>query len=285
MGCWARKRWFRSVASTCASRCKAWVASSTCSRPSTKPSGIPSASTAAIATASIEISSRRRIAPAPGSAADSPVLPPSNSSRRLVAALKPEAHAPYRSDVLRAVRVVPELAPQPRHVHVQGLGRAPPLGVPDLAHDLLPGDDLAGLGDHEREEVELLGRQLDLGVTEPGPTGVAVYPDALYRPGLGRSAPEQGPDPGQQLGQPERLGDIVVGAGVQADHGIDLVGACGQNQYRDGLAGGPNTAAHLESVNLLQADVENDDVGAAVLGSLKRQRTVGRHVHFVALTP
>ena len=39
--------------------------------------------------------------------------------------------------------VVAELLAQPGDVHVQRLGRAPPGGVPDLAHQLLAGDDLA----------------------------------------------------------------------------------------------------------------------------------------------
>src|SRR5271165_3405463 len=146
---------------------------------------MPSARTATTATASIEISSCRRITAAPGCQS----LPLSDLSRCLVAALESEADTADRGDVLRVVRVVPELATQPGHVHVEGLCRAPPLGVPDLPHDLLAGDDLASLGHHEGQQVELLRGQLDLGITQPGPPGVGVDSHALDGLRLGRAAP------------------------------------------------------------------------------------------------
>src|SRR6266487_5196355 len=79
-----------------------------------------------------------------------------------VAALKAEPDAPDRGDVPGAVRVVAELAAQPGNVHVERLGRGPPLRVPDLAHDLLPGDHLARVAQQDPEQVEFLGGQVEL---------------------------------------------------------------------------------------------------------------------------
>src|SRR5271166_941059 len=148
---------------------------------------MPSASTAATATASMEISSCRRITPAPGCQS----LPPYDLSRCLVAALEPEADTADRGNELGIVRVVPQLAAQPRHVHVEGLGRAPPFGVPDLPHYLLAGDHLACLGHHQGQQVELLRGQLDFSITEPGPPSVGVDPDALDGLRLRGAAPQQ----------------------------------------------------------------------------------------------
>src|SRR5206468_463744 len=77
-------------------------------------------------------------------------------------ALKAEPDAPDRGDVPGAVRVVAELAAQPGNVHVERLGRGPPLRVPDLAHDLLPGDHLARVAQQDPEQVEFLGGQVDV---------------------------------------------------------------------------------------------------------------------------
>src|SRR5579859_221705 len=121
-------------------------------------------STVASATPKVDVSRRRRIAD-----------PPSFS----VAALEPESDASHRGDEVRSVRVVAELAPQPGHVHVERLGRSPPLAVPDLPHDLISGHDLAGLGDQQVQQVELLGGEIELGGAEPGPAGVGVDSDPL----------------------------------------------------------------------------------------------------------
>ena len=72
-------------------------------------------------------------------------------------------------------------------------------------------------------------------LVEPGPAALGVDPhDRARRPrGVGGRAAQQGPHPGEQLGEPERLGDVVVGAGVEPDDGVDLVGAGGEDEDRD----------------------------------------------------
>src|SRR6201995_5736452 len=171
-------------------RTRAWVSGS-----ATTTVGTPTTSTAATARPTI-VSRRRRCMPQ---------SPPS------VAALEPEADPAHGGDVAGAVGVVAELAAEPGDVHVQGLGRRPPLGVPDLAHDLLAGDHLAGVPEQDPEQVELLGGELQLRVPVPGPAGVGVDADAHDDSVVGGAPAQQGPDPGQQLGQPERFGHVVVG--------------------------------------------------------------------------
>ena len=47
-----------------------------------------------------------------------------------------------------------------------------------------------------------------------------------------RGAPQQGAHPGLELGQPERLGQVVVGAVVEADHPVELAGPGGDDHDR-----------------------------------------------------
>jgi hypothetical protein len=183
------------------------------------------------------------------------------------------------------VRIVAQLAAQPGDVHVQRLGGRPPLRVPDLAHDLLAGDDLPRVPQQDPQQVEFLGGEVELGVAVPGATRLGVHPDAADRGGrrLGGAAPEQGPDPGEELGQPEGLGDVVIGARVEADDGVHLVGAGGEDQHGNGVPFGPDPPAHLEPVELGQADVQQDEVGPVRQRAVEGGRPVLRDLHLVAL--
>ena len=81
-------------------------------------------------------------------------------------------------------------------------------------------------------------------LVEPGAPALGVDPHDRRSDGaasVGRAA-QQGPHPGQQLGQPERLGDVVVGAGVEPDDRVDLVGAGGEDEDRDRPARRPGCA-------------------------------------------
>ena len=91
-------------------------------------------------------------------------------------------------------------------------------------------------------------------------------------------AAEQALDAGQQLGEVERLGDVVVGAELEAvDHVVRLV-ARREHEDRREVAVLAQPLADLEAVDLGQADVEQDQVvaprlrrgqaGAAVAGDV-----------------
>src|SRR5215467_6925123 len=268
-----RTRFCSVLATVVASRCTSWWAALVCSRISTSASGRPNSTTAVTATASVENSSRRRT-----SACRRP-------AHGLITPLEPEPDPAHGGDVARAVRVVAELAAEPGDVHVEGLGRAPPLAVPDLPHDLLPGDHLPGVVHQHTQQVELLGGELKLVVADPGAPGIGVHPHPLHGAGLGAAPAEQGTDPGQELGQPERLGHVVVGARVEPDHRVHLVRPRGEDQHGDILPFRAQTAAYLQPVQLWQPDVEHDQVEPAGHGRIQRARAVRRNVDFIALAP
>ena len=86
---------------------------------------------------------------------------------------------------------------------------------------------------------------------------------------------------GQQLAHVERLGDVVVGSGVQRADLVLAVDAGREHQHRPGE---PRAQAgeHLGAVQVGQAQVEDDDVGMRRGGLAQRGATVGGRDHLVA---
>ena len=73
-------------------------------------------------------------------------------------------------------------------------------------------------------------------------------------------AAQQRADARQHLLEVERLGHIVVGAGVEALHLVAPAVARGEHQHRHGAAGAAPGLEHRDAVHLGQADVEDDRV-------------------------
>jgi len=68
------------------------------------------------------------------------------------------------------------------------------------------------------------------------------------------------PQPGEKLGEGERLDEIIVRSGVEArDPILDRV-ACSEDQHRGPVAVAPQLPARLESVDARQHHVEDDRV-------------------------
>jgi hypothetical protein len=92
-------------------------------------------------------------------------------------------------------------------------------------------------------------------------------------------APEDGLHPRDELTGRERLGEVVVGAQLQAEHPVDLAVPRRQHENRDVAAGGPQPAAHLQSVDAAgQADVEDHHAGPLVPHRLDTP-LAGRRLH------
>ena len=102
--------------------------------------------------------------------------------------------------------------------------------------------------------------QFEVGEGEPGRRLHAVPP----------GAPQHSPDPGDDLLQAERLGDVVVPAQGQA---ADLVlGGVARGQEDDGNAGSAPAQPpdDIETVHVRQHHVEHDEVGTVALSGLDR---------------
>jgi hypothetical protein len=74
------------------------------------------------------------------------------------------------------------------------------------------------------------------------------------------AAAEDGADAADELGHRERLRHVVIGAGLEPDHTVDLGIAGGQHENRN-VAAGPGAAADLDPGEARQHQVEHDEVG------------------------
>jgi hypothetical protein len=93
----------------------------------------------------------------------------------------------------------------------------------------------------------------------------------------GRLLAQPAADPGQQLGQRERLGQVVGRPRLQAAHpGLDP-GERGQHQDAPARVLGQQLAQHLDPGHARQHQVEHDQVVRLAAGRAQRGGT-GRHV-------
>ena len=160
--------------------------------------------------------------------------------------------------------------------------------APDRAQQLLAVEGVAGPRHQLGQQLELAERDLHgLAVDGHAPQltvqrDVADVEAALDDAAVG--APQHRPDPRAQLGEPERLGDVVVGAGLEPLDGVGLGVQRGQHDDRDHVAAVAQQPGHVVARRpLAQRDVEQHDVVGAVGGGAQRRVSVGHGGHVMAL--
>jgi hypothetical protein len=88
-------------------------------------------------------------------------------------------------------------------------------------------------------------------------------------------APQLRGDPGEQLAEPERLRDVVVGAGAEAQHDVHLLVARRQHHDRQRRRAAPQPPADLDAVDVGEAQVEQHEVGPRRVDGDQRVGTAG----------
>jgi hypothetical protein len=102
--------------------------------------------------------------------------------------------------------------------------------------------------------------------------------------GLGHpGAPQRRLHARAELAHRERLGDVVVGAELEPEDLVDLLGLGREHDDRDRRAG-PQAAAHLEAVHPGHHHVEHDEVEGLLGEAVQRLAAVGR-LHDVVAVP
>ena len=87
-------------------------------------------------------------------------------------------------------------------------------------------------------------------------------------------AAQQRPHPGQQFLERERLGQVVVGAGIEAGHPLGHRVARGQHQDRQVVAGAAELTADFEAVQPRHHHVEHQGVRPIAGDQLERFESV-----------
>ena len=97
----------------------------------------------------------------------------------------------------------------------------------------------------------------------------------LVAPRLVGPAAQHGPHAGHQLAQPVRLGDVVVGADLEPDDGVDLA-ALGRDHDDRHRRPAAELAAHVDAGHLRQHHVEQHEVRADGVEHVERLGAVAR---------
>ena len=172
------------------------------------------------------------------------------------------------------------LRPEAPDRHVDQPRVAQEVVAPDALEEDLAREDLAGPPRQLHEQVELGPRERDLAAVagdRPGRhvDGERAKPEASRVGGPAASAAKRRPDARNELGQLERLADVVVGPGLQADHDVERVAARGQHDDRDRRFAA-DLAGDLQAVEAGEHHVEQDEVGPLRPESRQPVAAVGR---------
>src|SRR3990172_212494 len=175
------------------------------------------------------------------------------------------ADAAFTDDLADVLRVALKLLAETPDVHLQVVDLIGVLASPDLRQQGVVGEYAARVAGEMEQQRILRGRQADE-PTADGDLAARVVHSQLAglehladRGELVLVASEHGTDPGQQLQVAERLGNVVVGAHLQASHLVHL--AVAGADHDDGHVGdAAHFLADLEAVDAREDDIEKQQV-------------------------
>ena len=140
--------------------------------------------------------------------------------------------------------------------------------------------------EEELEQRELARRQVDLDVAAPHTLRGRIERQVArgeHRRTLGRAAPDQRAQPGDENGVRERLGQVVIGAGVERFDFVPLAFLGGEHEDRRPHAFFAQRRTDAVAVQARQHDVEHDRVVGVLARHPEPVGTVERDVDREAL--
>jgi hypothetical protein len=167
-----------------------------------------------------------------------------------------------------------DLPAQVGDVQLDDVGLPAEVVRPHAVQDLRLAQHAARIAHEEPQQLELGGGEVDA-VAAPGDLvavlvegEVADDQDGVGAPVGGAGAADQSAQPGDDLLQAERLGDVVVPAGGQpGDAVLDRV-LGGQEQHRHVRQVAAQPPQHAQTVHVRQHHVQHDGVGPELAGGL-----------------
>jgi hypothetical protein len=162
---------------------------------------------------------------------------------------------------------------QPAHVHVGDVGLRIEVQVPDAFQQHGAGDDLPGPPHQELQQLEFLGGEVDVlaGARDFASQQVEFQVRHFEATGFRQrgAAPAECFDARQQLGERERLGEIVVAAHFESVHPIIDGAERRQNQHRRAIVALAQGSDDRQAVQMRQLAIGNDHVVIALRGLIE----------------
>jgi hypothetical protein len=165
-------------------------------------------------------------------------------------------------------------------VRIEGPGPSLRAKSPDVAQQLLLGEDAMGLGRECAQQGELLVRQRDLAVAHPHPTGHRVHGQLAD---TDRALPTAGPpaqhrgDSRDQLRIVKGLLQVVVGTGLEAAEPVALAAATREDEHRqlgiEAVVRAADLAEDVDARGIRQPKVEHHQIRLVVAAEAQRVRS------------
>jgi hypothetical protein len=162
-----------------------------------------------------------------------------------------------------------------RHMNIHGARLAVKVEAPGFLQELLATENESAVLGQGEEQIKFLGAQVDR------PRGEAHFPPGRIhrqvteldrgrvRP-LPLPAPQDRFDARHQFVWVERLGQVIIGAKLQAQDLIDILIPGGQHQDRSRILRSPQTTANLEAIQFREHDVQHNQ-GGMLTGDLRER--------------
>src|SRR5512139_1513953 len=198
---------------------------------------------------------------------------------------QPVPRTSHRLYVVPAERLV-DLAAQPSDVDLDDVRVPVEVVLPDAVEQLELRGDEPGPPHQVLEHRELPRREPDLGHPPPASAPRRVDAQVTHldgHRGAARGPPQQGPDVGDEHRERERLGQVVVGAGVEGLRLVVLAVLRRQDQDRRPVPPLPEHAADLEPVPAGEHQIQDQQVVAVLGGFPQTVLAVEGHVDGEAL--
>ena len=182
------------------------------------------------------------------------------------------AGAAHGFQVARILRIDLDLLTDAAHIDIDGAGSDKARIAPDGVEQVVAAEDAAGMAREVVEQAKLGGGGGGQLAADLQLHGAGVDDDLFKADDGGRGGPleaaQNGLDAGHQLAGGKGLGDVVVGAQLEAQHAVVFAGARGQKD--DGNGGKPGVIAqapaNVEAVAAGNHDVEQKQRGRLALG-------------------
>ena len=181
-----------------------------------------------------------------------------------------------------------QLLAQAGDVDINGPRRRHGVVAPDLGQRLVARHEFAAALSEVAQQPVFLGREVD----RPDPRRVDLGSRRVQREvadaddaARGRrraTSPKQCLDPREQLRHRERLGEVIVGAELEANDLVRRLTSGGEHEDGRGDASRAEIAAHVEAAGAGQHDVQQDGIERAARGEREPRRAIVGVLHGVA---